>query len=195
MTINLSKGGNISLAKVSPGLTRASVGLGWDPRTTDGAPFDLDASAVVLDASGKALSDAHFVFYNNPKDPSGAVVHLGDNRTGDGDGDDETLTVALEALPAEADRVVFVASIDQADTRRQTFGQVSDAYIRVFDADDTATIAADARFDLGEDASTETALIFGELYRHDGDWKFRAVGQGFSSGLPGVLTEFGLLAG
>lgn len=195
MTINLSKGGNISLAKVSPGLTRASVGLGWDPRTTDGAPFDLDASAVVLDASGKALSDAHFVFYNNTKDPSGAVVHLGDNRTGDGDGDDETLTVALEALPAEADRVVFVASIDQADTRRQTFGQVSDAYIRVFDADDTATIAADARFDLGEDASTETALIFGELYRHDGDWKFRAVGQGFSSGLPGVLTEFGLLAG
>ncbi len=195
MTINLSKGGNISLAKVSPGLTRASVGLGWNPRTTDGAPFDLDASAVVVDTSGKALSDAHFVFYNNTKDPSGAVVHLGDNRTGDGDGDDETLTVALGALPAEADRVVFVASIDQADTRRQTFGQVSDAYIRVFDADDSASIAADARFDLGEDASTETALIFGELYRHGSDWKFRAVGQGFSSGLAGVLTEFGLLAG
>ncbi|MFC8596843.1 TerD family protein [Isoptericola sp. NPDC057191] len=195
MTINLSKGGNISLAKVAPGLTHAGVGLGWNPRTTDGAPFDLDASAVVIDADGKALSDAHFVFYNNPKDPSGGVAHLGDNRTGDGDGDDETLTVDLAALPADAHRVVFLASIDQADVRRQTFGQVSNAYIRVYDADHPADTETAARFDLGEDASTETALIFGELYRNGTEWKFRAVGQGYTSGLAGVLTEFGLLAG
>lgn len=195
MTINLDKGGNISLAKVAPGLVRAGVGLGWNPRTTDGDAFDLDASAVVVDAVGKALSDAHFVFYNNAKDPSGAVVHHGDNRTGAGDGDDETLTVELSALPSEAQRVVFLASIDQAETRRQTFGQVSDAYIRVYDIDRPADADTQVRFDLGEDASTETALIFGELYRHGGEWKFRAVGQGYTTGLRGVLTEFGLLAG
>ncbi|MCA5891827.1 TerD family protein [Isoptericola sp. NEAU-Y5] len=195
MTINLSKGGNISLTKVAPGLEHAGVGLGWNPRTTDGAQFDLDASAVVVDQQGKALSDAHFVFYNNTKDPSGAVSHLGDNRTGAGDGDDETLTVDLAALPAEAHRVVFLASIDEADARRQTFGQVSDAYIRVYDADDAANVDTQARFDLGEDASTETALVFGELYRHGAEWKFRAIGQGYTSGLAGVLTEFGLFAG
>ncbi|QAY70723.1 TerD family protein [Xylanimonas protaetiae] len=195
MTINLSKGGNISLAKVSPGLRRAAVGLGWNPRTTDGAAFDLDASAIVVDGDGKALSDSHFVFYNNPGDPSGAVKHLGDNRTGDGEGDDESLTVDLTALPEQAQRVVFLASIDQADVRRQTFGQVSAAYIRVYDAEHPDDAEAQARFDLGEDASTETALIFGELYRHNGEWKFRAIGQGYTTGLAGVLSDFGLLAG
>jgi tellurium resistance protein TerD len=195
MTINLSKGGNISLAKVSPGLTHAVVGLGWHPRSTDGAAFDLDASAILVDANGKGISEAHFVFYNNLTDPSGAVVHQGDNRTGDGEGDDEVVTVDLANVPATVDRVVFLASIDQAETRRQSFGQVSDAYIRVYDGDAPGDADKEARFDLGEDASTETALVFGELYRRDADWKFRAIGQGYTNGLVGVLTEYGLHAG
>ncbi|GII99925.1 tellurium resistance protein TerD [Sediminihabitans luteus] len=195
MTINLSKGGNISLAKVSPGLSHAVIGLGWNPRSTDGAPFDLDASAILVDANGKGLSEANFVFYNNLKDPSGSVVHQGDNRTGDGEGDDETLAVDLANVPPAADRIVFLASINDADERRQTFGQVSDAYIRVYDGDAPGDSEKEARFDLGEDASTETALVFGELYRRDTEWKFRAIGQGYTNGLIGVLAEYGLNAG
>lgn len=195
MTINLSKGGNISLAKVSPGLTSAHVGLGWNPRSTDGAPFDLDASALVVGADGRALSDAHFIFYNNLRDPSGTVVHQGDNRTGAGDGDDEVLIVDLAGLPSEADRVVFFASIEEADARRQTFGQVSDAYIRVLDSARPDDSESSVRFDLGEDASTETALVFGELYRHSSGWKFRAVGQGYTTGLAGIIADYGLAAG
>lgn len=195
MVVNLSKGGNVSLAKVAPGMVRAVVGLGWNVRTTDGAPFDLDASALVVGADGRVLSDAHFVFYNNLQDPSGAVVHQGDNRTGAGDGDDEQLNVDLAGLDAAAQRVVFVASIESADERRQTFGQVSGAYIRVFDADAPDNGDTSVRFDLGEDAATETALVFGELYRHESGWKFRAVGQGYTTGLAGVVTEYGIGVG
>lgn len=194
MAITLGKGANISLAKVAPGMTHAGVGLGWDPRRTDGAPFDLDASAIIVDESGKALSDAHFVFYNNLQDPAGAVVHQGDNLTGEGDGDDESIDVQLAMVDAKAARIVFLASIHEAAARRQNFGQVADAYIRVYDADFPSDDSKVVRFDLGEDASTETALVFGELYRYNGEWKFRAIGQGYSSGLAGVIADYGLNA-
>ncbi|MBC9957950.1 TerD family protein [Yimella sp. cx-51] len=195
MAVSLSKGGNISLAKAAPGMTNAIVGLGWNPRTTDGAAFDLDASALLCGADGKVRSDADFVFYNNLTGDNGAVTHQGDNRTGEGDGDDEQILIDLTRLSADVEKVVFVASIDQADTRGQNFGQVSDAYIRVFDADDPMNNDKGVRFDLGEDASTETALIFGELYRNAGEWKFRAIAQGYSNGLGGVITDFGLSVG
>ena len=195
MAVNLAKGGNISLDKVAPGLTHAVVGLGWNPRVTDGVDFDLDASAILVDANGHALSDEHFVFYNNLQDPSGAVVHQGDNRTGAGDGDDEQITLDLTAVEPGVARVVFLASIHDADRRGQNFGQVSDAYIRVFDGDDPTDDSKVVVFDLGEDASTETALVFGEVYKHGGDWKFRAIGQGYSSGLAGVIRDYGLQAG
>lgn len=194
MAITLSKGGNISLEKVAPGMTHACVGLGWNPRTTDGEAFDLDASAILLGADGKALSDANFVFYHNLQDPSGAVVHQGDNRTGDGDGDDETINVDIPALPAAVERIVIIASIHDATARRQNFGQVSDSYVRVYDGDHPNDVSKVVTYDLGEDASAETALVFGELYRYGGDWKFRAIGQGYSSGLVGVIADYGLQA-
>ncbi len=195
MAVNLAKGGNISLEKVAPGMTHAVVGLGWNPRVTDGVDFDLDASAILVGADGKALSDEHFVFYGNLKDPSGAVVHLGDERTGGTEGvDDETITVDMPALDTRVQRIVVVASIYDADKRGQNFGQVSGAYIRVYDGDDPSNDAKVVMFDLGEDASTETALVFGELYKHGVDWKFRAIGQGYSSGLAGVIRDYGLQA-
>lgn len=195
MAVSLSKGGNVSLAKAAPGMTTAIVGLGWNPRTTDGAAFDLDASALLCAANGKVRTDADFVFYNNLQGDGGAVSHQGDNRTGEGDGDDEQIIVDLTRLSPDVEKVVFIASIDQADQRGQNFGQVADAYIRVFDADDPTNSEKGVRFDLGEDASTETALIFGELYRNGGEWKFRAIAQGYSSGLGGVITDFGLSVG
>jgi len=195
MPVNLKKGGNVSLAKAAPGMTHAVVGLGWDVRTTDGAQFDLDASAILCDANGKAPDETHFVFYNNKQDPSGAVAHAGDNRTGEGGGDDETITVDLSRIPASIEKVAVLASIDQAAERGQNFGQVSNAYIRVFDADHPDNSETQVRFDLGEDAATETALVFGEIYRNNGEWKFRAVGQGYETGLEGVISDFGLSAG
>ena len=192
MPVNLSKGANISLEKAAPGMTTAIVGLGWNPRTTDGAQFDLDASALLLADNGKVRSQADFVFYNNLTGDNGSVQHLGDNRTGEGEGDDEQIKVALGQISPDVQRITFVASIDQADARGQNFGQVSDAFIRVFDADDPTNNDKGARFDLGEDAATESALVFGELYRNGGEWKFRAVGQGYSSGLAGVIKDFGL---
>lgn len=195
MAVSLSKGGNISLAKAAPGMTNAVIGLGWNPRTTDGAQFDLDASALLLGADGKVRTDADFVFYNNLTGDNGAVQHQGDNRTGEGEGDDEVINVSLAQLSPGVEKVVFVASIDQADQRGQNFGQVSDAYIRVFDGDDPHNNDKGVRFDLGEDASTETALIFGELYRNSGEWKFRAIAQGYTSGLAGVISDFGLNVG
>ncbi len=195
MAVNLKKGGNVSLAKAAPGMTKAVVGLGWDVRTTDGAQFDLDASAILCDANGKAIDETHFVFYNNKQDPSGSVRHSGDNRTGEGGGDDESIQVDLEGVPATVEKVAVLASIDQADERGQNFGQVSNAYIRVYDADHPDNADTQVRFDLGEDAATETALVFGELYRNNGEWKFRAVGQGYESGLAGVINDFGLSAG
>ncbi len=192
MSVSLSKGGNVSLSKQAPGLTAVVVGLGWDPRTTTGADFDLDASAIMLDMSGRVLSDSHFVFFNNLKSPDGSVEHLGDNLTGGGEGDDEQIKVNLAAVPAEAGKVVFPVSIYEAGQRQQNFGQVRNAFIRIVNQADNSEIA---RYDLTEDASTETAMVFGEIYRSFGEWKFRAVGQGYASGLAGIAKDFGVNVG
>ncbi|MGH8960069.1 MAG: TerD family protein [Jatrophihabitantaceae bacterium] len=189
MSISLVKGGNISLTKQAPGLQAVVIGLGWDARTTDGAQFDLDASAIVCNAQGTALSPGHFVFFNNLTSPEGAVQHSGDNLTGEGAGDDEQVRVNLAGLPAEADKIVFPVSIYDADSTGQSFGQVRNAFIRVVNQAGDAEIA---RYDLSEDASTETAMIFGELYRNGAEWKFRAVGQGYSAGLSGIARDYGL---
>ncbi len=192
MSVSLSKGGNVSLSKQAPGLTAVVVGLGWDPRTTTGADFDLDASAIMLDMSGRVLSDSHFVFFNNLKSPEGSVEHMGDNLTGGGEGDDEQIKVNLAAVPAEAGKVVFPVSIYEAEQRQQNFGQVRNAFIRIVNQADNSEIA---RYDLTEDASTETAIVFGEIYRSFGEWKFRAVGQGYASGLKGIAQDFGVNVG
>ncbi len=189
MSVSLSKGGNVSLSKAAPNLTNALIGLGWDARSTSGADFDLDASALLLGTNGKVLSDQHFVFFNNLKSPDGSVEHTGDNLTGEGEGDDEVIKVNLATVPADVDKVVFPVSIYDAEARQQSFGQVRNAYIRVVDANTNAEIA---RYDLTEDASTETAMLFGELYRYNGEWKFRAVGQGYASGLRGIALDFGV---
>lgn len=189
MGVSLSKGGNVSLSKEAPGLTAVTVGLGWDVRTTTGVEFDLDASAIVVGADGKVLSDKHFIFFNNKTSPDGTIEHTGDNLTGEGEGDDEQIKVNLASLPAEVDKVVFPVSIYEADARSQSFGQVRNAFIRVINQAGAAEIA---RYDLTEDASTETAMVFGELYRNGADWKFRAVGQGYASGLAGIARDFGV---
>jgi tellurium resistance protein TerD len=190
--VSLTKGGNVSLTKEAPGLTAVIVGLGWDPRTTSGADFDLDASALMLGTSGKILSDAHFIFFNNLTSPDGSVEHTGDNLTGGGDGDDEQIKVNLATVPAECDKITFPVSIYDAETRAQNFGQVRNAFIRIINQADNAELA---RYDLSEDASNETAMIFGELYRNSGEWKFRAVGQGYASGLKGIAVDFGVNVG
>ncbi|GAA4997621.1 TerD family protein [Kitasatospora paranensis] len=188
MSVTLAKGGNVSLTKAAPNLTQVQIGLGWDARSTTGAPFDLDASALLC-AGGRVLGDEYFVFYNNLRSPEGSVEHQGDNLTGDGDGDDEVVQVNLDLVPVQVDKVVFAVSIYDAEARIQNFGQVSNAYIRVVNLTDGQEIA---RYDLTEDASTETAMIFGELYRYQGEWKFRAVGQGYASGLRGIALDFGV---
>ncbi|MFD0855199.1 TerD family protein [Actinomadura adrarensis] len=189
MGVSLAKGGNVSLSKEAPGLSAITVGLGWDVRTTTGADFDLDASALLLNESGMVPSDQHFVFFNNLRSPDGAVEHTGDNLTGEGEGDDEQIKVDLGAIAAEVTRIVFPVSIHDADARSQSFGQVRNAFIRVVNQADNAELA---RYDLTEDASTETAMVFGELYRNGTEWKFRAVGQGYASGLSGVASDFGV---
>ena len=189
MSVSLSKGGNVSLTKAAPNLTNALVGLGWDARSTTGADFDLDASALMLGTNGKVLSDQHFVFFNNLRSPDGSVEHTGDNLTGEGEGDDEVIKVNLPAVPPQVEKIVFPVSIYDAESRRQSFGQVRNAFIRVVDANSNAEIT---RYDLTEDASTETAMVFGELYRNGGEWKFRAVGQGYASGLRGIALDYGV---
>lgn len=188
-SVNLTKGGNVDLTKTNPGLSAVVVGLGWNPRTTDGVKFDLDASVVLCDAQGKAPDSSHFVFYNNLVDPSGAVAHQGDNQTGEGEGDDEMVFVDFAKVPATIERLVFIVSIDSATERSQNFGQVGGAYIRVLNAADSSEMA---KYDLQEDASANTSLIFGEVYRHGPEWKFRAVGEGYIDGLAGVIAAFGL---
>jgi tellurium resistance protein TerD len=190
--VSLSKGGNVSLSKAAPGLTAVTVGLGWDVRTTTGADFDLDASAIICNPSGKVMSDQYFVFFNNLRSPDGSVEHQGDNLTGEGEGDDEVIKVNLAAVAAEADRIVVTVSIYDAESRAQSFGQVRNAYIRVVNQADNTELT---RYDLSEDASTETAMIFGELYRNAGEWKFRAVGQGYSTGLAGIARDIGVNVG
>jgi len=189
MAISLSKGGNVNLSKEAPGLSNVLVGLGWDPRTTEGEKFDLDGSAILVDANEKAVSGKHFVFFNNLKSPDGSVVHTGDNLTGQGEGDDEQIKVDLTAVPAEVDKIVFPVAIYEADARKQNFGQVKNAFIRIVNEGDNSEIA---RYDLSEDAAVETAMVFGELYRAGGEWKFRAVGAGFADGLAGVVRDYGV---
>ena len=192
MAVSLSKGGNVSLSKEAPGLSEVLVGLGWDPRVTDGTEFDLDASIFVTGESGKVLSDAGFIFYNNKKSADGSVEHLGDNRSGQGDGDDEQVVVKLTGLAADVKKLVFAVTIHEAESRKQSFGQVSNAFIRVVNKADGKEIA---RYDLSEDASTETAMIFGELYRHNDEFKFKAIGQGFAGGLKPLAEAHGVNIG
>lgn len=192
MAISLSKGGNVSLTKEVPGLAGILVGLGWNARATDGAAFDLDASAFLLKTDGKARSDADFIFYNQKRSADGAVEHLGDNRTGAGEGDDEQVKITLAGVAADVAKVVFGVTIHEAGERRQNFGMVSGAYIRVVNSADGKEIA---RYDLSEDASTETAMVFGEVYRHNAEWKFKAIGQGFAGGLKAMAEGFGINIG
>ncbi|HBW1364493.1 TPA: tellurium resistance cAMP binding protein TerE [Klebsiella pneumoniae] len=189
MAVSLVKGGNVSLTKEAPSMNVALVGLGWDARVTNGQAFDLDASVFLVGENGKVLSDSHFVFYNNTTSPDGAVQHQGDNRTGEGDGDDEQVKIDLTKVAADVKKLVFAVTIHEADSRKQNFGMVSNSFMRVVNNDNGSEIA---RFDLSEDASTETAMIFGELYRHGAEWKFKAVGQGFAGGLAALATQHGI---
>ena len=198
MAISLTKGGNISLSKEVPGLNKIKVGLAWDVRVTDGPDYDLDASAFLLSESGKIRSNDDFVFYGNKpliqpdgtiRTPDGSVVHSGDERSGAKEGDDEEIFVTLNSVASDVQKIVFVVTIHDADQHGQNFGQVSSACIRIVNMDDDVEIA---RFDLAEDASTNTAMIFGELYRHSGEWKFRAVGEGSSGGLGALARNYGV---
>lgn len=189
MAISLTKGGNVNLSKEAPNLTNMAVGLGWNPRATDGQAFDLDAVAFLVNESGKVRADADFIFFNNLKSSDGSVEHTGDNRTGEGDGDDEVIKVDLSKVPADVSKVVFCAVIYDGQARNQNFGQVANAYIRVVNTQGDAEVA---RYDLSEDSSTETAMIFGELYKNNGEWKFRAVGQGFAGGLGPLAASYGV---
>jgi tellurium resistance protein TerD len=189
MGISLNKGGNLSLTKTDPTLKNIIVGLGWDARPTDGADFDLDASAFMVKADGKVRGDADFIFYNQLKSTCGSVEHTGDNKTGAGEGDDEALIVLLDKVPADIERIVFTVTIHDAEGRKQNFGQVSNAYMRIVNKDSNNEVA---RFDLSEDASIETAMVFGEIYKHGGEWKFKAVGQGYSGGLGALARQYGI---
>jgi tellurium resistance protein TerD len=189
MGISLNKGGNLSLSKTDPTLKNIIVGLGWDARPTAGADFDLDASAFMVKEDGKVRADSDFIFYNQTKSTCGSVEHTGDNRTGAGEGDDESLIVLLDKVPTDIQRIVFTVTIHDADSRKQNFGQVSNAYMRVVNKDSNNEVA---RFDLSEDASIETAMVFGEIYKHGSEWKFKAVGQGYAGGLAALARQYGI---
>lgn len=189
MAISLQKGGSVNLSKEAPGMKKMLVGLGWNLRATDGDAFDLDGSVFLLGAGGKVRSDADFVFYNQAKSSDGSVVHSGDNRTGEGEGDDESITVELDKVPADVEKIAVCVTIHDAEAKRQNFGMVASAYVRCVDA---VTNVEVARYDLSEDASVETAMIFGEIYRHNGEWKFKAMGQGFKGGLGPMAKNFGV---
>lgn len=192
MAISLTKGGNISLSKTDPTLKNIIIGLGWDARPTDGQDFDLDASAFLLKEDGKVRSDTDFIFYNQLRSACGSIEHTGDNLTGDGDGDDESLILKLDMIPYVVQRIVFTVTIHDADKRKQNFGQVSNATIRVVNQDTGIEVI---RYDLSEDASTETAMVFGEVYRHNNEWKFKAVGQGYAGGLAALAAQYGITVG
>lgn len=191
MGVSLSKGGNVSLSKTDPGMKNVLIGLGWDVRATDGQDYDLDASVFLLADNGKVRNDSDFIFYNNLRSADGSVEHTGDNRTGEGEGDDESIKIKLDKIPADVAKLVFVVTIHDATVRKQSFGQVTGAFIRLVNDDSQIEVA---RYDLTEDASTETAMLFGELYRHNGEWKFRAVGQGYAGGLASVCQQYGINA-
>ena len=190
MAINLSKGQRISLEKVSPGLKQIFIGLGWDINVTDtGSDFDIDASLFLVDGSEKLLSDQHFIFYNNQTspDPEKSIYQRGDNRTGEGEGDDEIIDVNLQTVPTDIDKVVITVTIHEADKRQQNFGQVSNAFVRIVNCENEEEII---RYDLTEDFSVETALIMAELYRKDGEWRMNAVGAGYEGGLPALVERY-----
>jgi len=190
MAINLKKGQKIDLTKTNPGLSKIMVGLGWDTNKYDGGfDFDLDASAFLLGADGKAASEADFVFYSNKEHSSKSVVHCGDNLTGEGDGDDEQIMVDLSLVPANIDKIDFTVTIYDADVRNQNFGQVSNAFIRIVNSANNEELI---RYDLSEDFSIETAVVVGELYRNNGEWKFNAIGSGFGGGLAALCNNYGL---
>ena len=190
MPINLSKGQKVSLTKGNPGLKKIMVGLGWDVNAFDtGADFDLDASAFLAGANGKCPKDTDFIFYGNLEPSSGAVKHMGDNLTGEGDGDDEQIEVDLTLVPNNIEKIAFTVTIYDAESRRQNFGQVSNAYCRIVDESTGTEIV---HFDLGEDFSIETALVVGELYKHNGEWKFNAIGSGFQGGLAALCAHYGI---
>lgn len=189
MAISLQKGGNVNLSKEAPGMKKMIVGLGWDVRSTDGDGFDLDANCFLLNNTGKVRSDADFIFYNQPKSTDGSVEHTGDNRTGAGEGDDESIIVDLSKIPADVEKIAVCVTIHEAEKRRQNFGMVSSAYVRCVNADGNTEVA---KYDLSEDASVETAMIFGEIYRNGADWKFKAIGQGFQGGLGPLAKSFGV---
>lgn len=190
MAVSLSKGQKVNLTKGNPGLSKIIVGLGWDTNKYDGgADFDLDAAAFLLAANGKVARDSDFVFYGNLKHSSGGVEHMGDNLTGEGDGDDEQIKVNLAAVPASVDKIGFTVTIYEAESRKQNFGQVSNAYIRIVDETSNAELI---RYDLGEDFSVETAVVVGELYRNNGEWKFNAIGSGFQGGLKALCQNYGV---
>ncbi len=189
MSVSLTKGANVSLSRTDPGLKQVAVGLGWNARSSSGDEFDLDAIAFMVKEDGKVRKDEDFIFYNNLVSSCGSVKHTGDNRSGAGDGDDEVVEVNLTKVPADIAKVVFSVTIHEADARRQNFGMVSGAFIRVVNDERGTEIA---RFDLSEEASIETAMIFGEIYRHSGEWKFRAIGQGFRGGLEALAQSFGI---
>ena len=190
MPINLSKGQKVDLTKGNASLKHIMVGLGWDVNAFDsGADFDLDASAFMCGANGKCPTEKEFVFYGNLEHPSGAVKHQGDNLTGEGNGDDEQIFVDLKAIPESVDKIAFTVTIYEAQERRQNFGQVSNAYIRIVDEDTNQELI---RYDLGEDFSIETAIVVGELYRHNGEWKFNAIGSGFQGGLAALCGHYGI---
>jgi len=189
MAVSLSKGGNVSLSKEAPGLNNIIVGLGWDPRVTDGTEFDLDASVFICGENGKVRADADFIFYNNTKSADGSIEHLGDNRSGEGEGDDEQVTINLGKVAADVKKLVFAVTIHDAGARSQNFGQVANAFMRIVNADGDKELA---RYDLSEDYSVETAMIFGEVYRHNDEWKFKAIGAGFEGGLGPLASSHGV---
>lgn len=187
--INLSKGAKINLSKDKAGLKKIMVGLGWDTNKYDGgADFDLDASVFLVGPNGKTTPEG-FVFYNNLVGPDQCVVHQGDNRTGEGEGDDEQIFVDLDLIPSNIEKIAIVVTIDSAAERGQNFGMVDNAFCRLVN---TETDKEEVHFDLGEDFSVETAVVIGEIYRHNGDWKFNAIGQGFAGGLQALCRNYGL---
>ena len=193
MAISLQKGQKVDLTKTNPGLTKILAGLGWDVNKYDGgSAFDLDVSVFLTGADGKVTNDKNFVFYGNLQDPSASVVHLGDNLTGEGDGDDEQITIDLAKVPADVEKISFSVTIYEAQERKQNFGQVSNAFIRIVNADNNEELI---RYDLGEDFSIETAVVIAELYRHNGEWKFNAIGSGFEGGLAALCNNFGVNIG
>lgn len=190
MPISLSKGQKVDLTKGNPGLSKIMVGLGWDVNAFDsGTSFDLDTAAFMTGANGKCPSEKEFIFYGNLEHISASVKHLGDNLTGNGDGDDEQILIDLSLIPANVEKIAFTVTIYDAETRRQNFGQVSNSFIRIVDERTGQELI---RYDLGEDFSIETAVVVGELYRHNGEWKFNAMGSGFQGGLAALCGHFGI---